>query len=52
MQMRAHGIDDFFIFRANDEAKLQHGVGRPGIALAGLSILPDDIASTSSVFQA
>jgi hypothetical protein len=25
---------------------------RPGIALAGFSILPDDIASTSSVFQA
>ena len=24
----------------------------PGMALAGLSILPDDIASTSSVFQA
>ena len=53
MQMRAHGIDDLFIFGADDEAKLQHGVGAvPGIALAGFSILPDDIASTSSVFQA
>src|SRR4029453_1431634 len=27
-------------------------LARPGMALAGFSILPDDIASTSSVFQA
>ena len=52
MQIRAHGVDDLFIFGADDEASCSTALAWPGMALAGFSILPDDIARTSSVFQA
>jgi hypothetical protein len=52
MNMVPHGIDDLLMSGADHEAKLQHGTGVARNGVGGLSILPDDIASTSSVFQA
>jgi hypothetical protein len=50
--MRRDDIDDFINPGADDKTKLQNGLRPSRNGVVGFSMLPDDIASTSSVFHA